>query len=92
VPWAREPSISHLATPDAMSLLLLGAGFKIVKVHDSTEESQHWFEAMAARMAQVAPAVTFQAFLGNDFPAMARNQVRNLRDRRIRTVNYICQA
>jgi ubiquinone/menaquinone biosynthesis C-methylase UbiE len=92
VPWAREPSISHLATPDGMRSLLTGAGFKIIAVEDSTEESQTWFEAMAARMAEAAPAVTFQAFLGSDFPEMARNQVRNLRDRRIRTVTYICQS
>jgi ubiquinone/menaquinone biosynthesis C-methylase UbiE len=92
VPWAREPSISHLATPDAMRSLLADAGFEILEVHDSTEESQRWFEAMAARMAQTAPAVTFQAFLGNDFPAMTRNQVRNLQERRIRTVGYLCQA
>jgi len=93
VPWAREPSISHLATPDAMQSLLTGVGFTIVDAQDSTEEGQRWFEAMAARMAQAAvPAVTFQAFLGNDFPEMARNQVTNLRDRRIRTVTYICQV
>jgi ubiquinone/menaquinone biosynthesis C-methylase UbiE len=93
VPWAREPSISHLATPDAMQSLLAGVGFKIMAVHDSTDESQQWFEAMAARMAQTgSPAVTFQAFLGGDFPEMARNQVKNLRDRRIRTVSYICEA
>lgn len=93
VPWAREPSISHLATPDAMQSLLTDAGFRIVEVNDSTEESQRWFEAMSARMAQaVLPAVTFQTFLGNDFPEMARNQVTNLRDRRIRTVSYVCQA
>jgi ubiquinone/menaquinone biosynthesis C-methylase UbiE len=80
VPWAREPSISHLATPDVMQSLLTGAGFKIVDVQDSTEEGQRWFEAMAARMAQTAvPAMTFQAFLGNHFPEMARNQVTNLR-------------
>jgi ubiquinone/menaquinone biosynthesis C-methylase UbiE len=93
VPWAREPSISHLATPDAMQSLLTNAGFTIADVTDSTEEGQRWFESMAARMAAGAvPAVTFQAFLGNDFPTMARNQVANLRDRRIRTVVYICQA
>ncbi|MET0652364.1 MAG: hypothetical protein ABWY63_07575, partial [Hyphomicrobiaceae bacterium] len=44
------------------------------------------------RLAQAAPAVTFQAFLGNDFPAMTRNQVRNLQEQRIRTVSYLCQA
>ena len=44
-------------------------------------------------MAQGAvSAVTFQAFLGNDFPEMARNQVTNLRDRRIRAVTYVCQV
>ena len=92
VPWARDPSISHLTTPEGMQWLLAGAGFKILEMHDSTEESQRWFEAMAARLAQAAPAVTFQAFLGNDFPAMTRNQVRNLQEQRIRTVSYLCQA
>lgn len=92
VPWAREPSISHLATPGEMLSLLSDAGFRVVEVLDSTDESQSWFEAMSARLAQLAPAVTFQAFMGNDFPTMAQNQVRNLQDRRIRTVSYLCAA
>lgn len=92
VPWAREPSISHLATPDTMPTLLSDAGFRILKVEDSTEAGQRWFEEMAGRLVKSAPAVTFQAFLGNDFPAMARNQVINLRDRRIRAVSYVCEA
>ena len=92
VPWAREPSISHLATPDEMVELLTAAGFGIEATVDSTEESEAWFEAMAARMSRSAPAVTFQTFLGGDFPAMARNQVANLRERRIRTVTYICRV
>ena len=93
VPWAREPSISHLATPDAMERLLVEAGFGILDTHDSTDESQNWFEEMTARMAKSGPPpVSFQVFLGNDFPEMARNQVRNLEERRIRTVSYICKA
>lgn len=93
VPWAREPAISHLATPDEMESLLGHAGFKILDVHDSTGESQSWFEEMTACMARSGPPpVTFQTFLGSDFPEMARNQVRNLTERRIRTVSYICQA
>lgn len=93
VPWAREPSISHLVTLDEMESLLVDAGFKILDVHDSTRESQNWFEEMTARMAQSGPPpVTFQAFLGSDFPEMVRNQVRNLTERRIRTVSYICEA
>jgi SAM-dependent methyltransferase len=92
VPWAREPSISHLATPEEMVALLGGAGFGIEAAVDSTEDSQAWFEAVASRMGPSQPAVTFQAFLGDDFPAMARDQVANLRERRIRTVTYICRA
>jgi ubiquinone/menaquinone biosynthesis C-methylase UbiE len=93
VPWARESSISHLATPDETRALLADAGFEIQAAHDSTAESQAWFAAMAKRMARAGPPpVTFQAILGDDFPEMARNQVRNLAERRIRTVSYICRA
>ena len=92
VPWARDASISHLATQSDMSRLLSEAGFSILEVLDSTEESQRWFEALAARMANSAHPVTFRLFLGDAFSEMAMNQVRNLEDRRIRTVSYICQA
>lgn len=93
VPWAREPSISHLAAPDEMKLLLAGAGFKILNVHDSTSESQSWFEALRARMAKSGPpGTTSQVIFGGDFPEMFRNQVSNLTERRIRTVSYICEA
>jgi ubiquinone/menaquinone biosynthesis C-methylase UbiE len=91
VPWAREPSISHVATPDAMKTLLTGAGFKILHTRDSTEESQSFFERMTAQMAKTgSPPVAWRLFLGDDFPVMAQNQVRNVTERRIRTVSFIC--
>jgi ubiquinone/menaquinone biosynthesis C-methylase UbiE len=93
VPWARESSISHLATPDEMRTFLAAAGFRVLEEHDSTEESLMWFEAMNRRMATSGPPLlTFQTFLGSDFVEMRRNQVRNLAERRIRTVTYICKA
>jgi len=93
VPWARDSSISHLATPDEMKSLLAEAGFKILDVDDSTEESQCWFEEKVARMAESGPpSLTFQVFLGSDYSEMGRNQVSNLKERRIRTVSYICEA
>jgi ubiquinone/menaquinone biosynthesis C-methylase UbiE len=92
-PWARDPSISHLATPNEMSSLLVGAGFKLRDVQDSTEESQSFFERMTAQMAKTgSPPVAWRLFLGDDFPSMARNQVRNVTERRIRTVSFICVA
>jgi ubiquinone/menaquinone biosynthesis C-methylase UbiE len=93
VPWARDPSISHVATPDEMKTLLSGAGLKLLETQDSTEESQSFFEKMTTQMAKTGTSpVVWQLFLGDDFPTMARNQVRNVTERRIRTVTYICAA
>ncbi len=93
VPWARNPSISHLATPAMMRQLLAKAGFDLLEENDSTEESLAWFRNMTTRMAETGPPpVSFQLFLGADFPQMARNQVQNLTEKRIRTVAYICRA
>ena len=93
VPWARTPAISHLATPEEMRALLAGAGFAILEEADSTAESADWFAGVAERIAaDGVPPVSFQLFLGDDFPAMTRNQVRNLAERRIRTVTYLCRA
>jgi ubiquinone/menaquinone biosynthesis C-methylase UbiE len=93
VPWARTPEISHLATPSEMRALLTTAGFEIVEELDSTGESQAWFEDMADRIAQKGPPpLTFREFLGDDFPQMTQNQVRNLAERRIRTCTFICRG
>ncbi|MFN8018939.1 MAG: class I SAM-dependent methyltransferase [Acidimicrobiales bacterium] len=93
VPWAREPSLSHLATPAEMRDLLTGAGFELLDEVDSTEEGLAWFQQVAARIAeQGPPPVSFGVFLGSDFGEMAANQVANLAERRIRTVTYLCRA
>lgn len=92
VPWAREPSISHLATVAEMRAMLAAAGFELVDEHDSSERSLAWFETIAAAVASGnGSPVTFAAFLGDDFVEMARNQVVNLSDGRIRTVTFTCR-
>ena len=93
VPWARDSATSFLASPDEMAAFLGGAGFTIVDRADSSAESLAWFEAMAARLAESGrPPVTFATFLGSDFADMTRNQVANLREERIRTVTFVCEA
>lgn len=92
VPWAREASTSYLATTERMRELLDDAGFAVIAETDSSAESRDWFAAMAARMANSGPPpVTFAAFLGSDFAEMARNQVANLTEDRIRTVTFVCR-
>jgi hypothetical protein len=72
--------------------VLTEAGFELVAVHDSTDRSAEWFQAMAASMASGNRSpVTFAVFLGDDFADIARNQVHNLSDRRIRTVTFTCR-
>jgi ubiquinone/menaquinone biosynthesis C-methylase UbiE len=93
VPWARDPSISHLATPVEMRKLLEGAGFQIVAEEDSTSESEAWFRHAAAQMARSnTPPIGLRQFLGEDAAQMTRNQVQNLTERRIRTVTHICRS
>ena len=93
LPWARDASISHLVTSREMEALLTRAGFKILEICDSTEKSQKAREGAQARMAvSDSPPVTFQTFMGDDFPEMIKNQDRNLSEWRIRTVTFICKA
>ncbi len=92
VPWAREASISHLATPAQMRGLLECANFKVIAEIDSSEESAAWFKEKAARIQSAkAPPIGFRIFLGDAYAQMAANQVRNLAERRIRTLTYIAR-
>jgi SAM-dependent methyltransferase len=90
VPWARDPSISHLVTPGDWRALLEGAGFKVVRWRDTTAEGRDWFVAMTQRLAQRGPPpVSFALLLGPDFAEMARNQRRNLEQGRIALVEAV---
>jgi ubiquinone/menaquinone biosynthesis C-methylase UbiE len=91
VPWAREPSTSFLATADAMRALLDAAGFKITAWNDTSEAGKEWFKALGKKLAETGPPpLGFHILLGPDFADMAKNQVRNLVEDRIRPTEIIC--
>lgn len=93
VPWARDASISFVATPDEVARLLADAGFRVLERRDSTDESGAWFQALAAESARNGPPpLSVAAILGADRKVMVQNQVRNLAERRIRTVAFLCEA
>ncbi len=58
----------------------------------STEESQRFFENMTAQMAKTGKFPAGWQVFFDDFAVMARNQTRNVAERRIRTVSFICAA
>lgn len=92
VPWAREPSISHMATTAEMEALLVRAGFRVVDIRDSTRESIEWFEAMITGAAQPGlPSMTAILF-GNEAALVRDNQMRSLKERRMRTATFICEV
>lgn len=91
VPWARDPSTSFLVTPEEMHVLLQTAGFEITLWNDTSEAAKEWFRAVGKKMHESGPpALGFHVLLGPDFAEMARNQVRNLAEHRIRPTEIIC--
>ena len=76
-----------------MRRLLADAGFAILEQTDSSHASAEWFRQVATRVAASdQPPVAFRRFLGEDYLQMARNQVLNLAEGRIKTVSFICRS
>ncbi|WP_254863703.1 SAM-dependent methyltransferase [Halovivax gelatinilyticus] len=92
VPWASDPSISHLRPVDELSESLVDAGFEEIVWRDVTDESLAWFrvkvEKMSERPADAPTPVGLTPLMGPDTAEKMRNVVRNLEEERI----GVCQA
>ena len=91
VPWARTPALSFLVPPEEFRRLAADAGLREVVWRDTSAESTEWFRARAGAMRAAAaagqrPPLGLHLILGDDFPEMFANQVRNLEERRIHVV------
>jgi len=90
-PWARDPSISFLVTPDELRALLSEAGFEIASWRDTSESARDWFRKFSARLSgDKPPPLGFHLLLGEEFFAMAANQRRNLEENRIALIEAVC--
>jgi SAM-dependent methyltransferase len=90
VPWARDSSISFLATEDELRRYLETAGFRIVSWRDTTETGLAWFAAKSAEIKkQGRPIVGYHILLGDDFPQMGRNQLRSFNEKRMTLLQVI---
>lgn len=92
VPWAREPSISHLRPPEAVRALILTSGFSELAWADETASATEWFRERLASAPSGAPQLGLSLLLGPDFPEMFRNQVRNLEEGRIRVIQAVFET
>ena len=92
VPWAREPSISFLATPDELHDLLEEVGFEILRWRDTTDLGREWFRAMRRRIREEGAApLGFHVLLGPDFQTMTQNMIRNLDENRIALIEVLAR-
>jgi ubiquinone/menaquinone biosynthesis C-methylase UbiE len=89
-PWARDPSISFLTKPDVLNRLLTAAGFCISSRRDTTELGRPCYRQMLQRMRESGhPPLGFHLLMGDDFRAMASNQLCNLEENRIALVEVV---
>ena len=91
VPWARTPEISFLIPADEFRAHAAAVGWKERAWRDTSAESLEWFRTRATAMREAMaagrrPPLGLHLILGDDFPAMFANQVRNLEENRIRVI------
>lgn len=93
VPWAREASISFVATEAELRAALAGAGFAVSQWREVTAAGAAWFAGMLERVrAAGPPPVGLHLLMGPDFPVMAANVLRNLEEGRVRIVQVVADA
>jgi SAM-dependent methyltransferase len=84
VPWARDPSISHLQPPETIRALITTTGFtELAWVDETASATQSFQQRPPATASEGPPPLGLQLLLGPDFGVMFRNQVRNLEEHRI---------
>ena len=92
VPWARDPSISFLATGEELKDYLGTAGFNIISWRDTTDVGLAWFAAKSAQIKKHGrPILGYHMLLGDDFLKMARNQLRSFNENRMALLQVIAE-
>jgi SAM-dependent methyltransferase len=91
VPWAREPSISFLFTPETTRERLEAAGFRTLVWQDTSGPSLEAARRRAQTAAEDPAALGTHLILGPDWRAMSANSLRNLEERRVALFNAVLQ-
>ena len=93
VPWARTPDISFLLTVQEMREALRDAGFAEVSSLDLTASGIRWFDEQQSLrpMGGALPPLGLHVVMGPEFPTMAANLARNLKEGRAGLVQVIVE-
>ena len=94
VPWARTPDISFLLTQQEMHESLRDAGFAEVSWIDRTASGIKWFDEQQSLRpigGAALPSLGLHVVMGPEFPTMAANLGRNLKEGRVGLVQVIVE-
>ena len=91
VPWSRTPETSFLMTAGDMLKALLEQGFRTSAWTDRSEAAVKWLDEqrMARAPGSTPPILGLHLAMGPEFPGMAANLERNLRQGRIGLVEAV---
>jgi SAM-dependent methyltransferase len=93
VPWARTPDISFLLSQQDMRASLRDAGFAEVSWIDRTAWGIKWFDEQQSLrpIGGALPSLGLHVVMGPEFPTMAANLGRNLKEGRAGLVQVIVE-
>jgi SAM-dependent methyltransferase len=90
VPWADEPSVSHLVPTDEVRRLVQDAGFAVIAEEDPTEDAAAFFRAMAGA-TPLGGALGVQLLIPN-FQVKAANLAQSFEEGRLRLLRMVANA
>ena len=91
-PWANDKSISFLSTPHATRAALERIGFRVIAWQDTTAEAleQQMARTKALETASLPP-LGLHILIGEAFPTVTKNMLRNLQEQRLKLFNAVLQ-
>lgn len=87
VPWAREPSHSHLVTAEVLRERVRDAGWTELIWNDESDFARDWLANMRPPKGSSGPSL--RRVMGDDFPAMTANLRDNFADGRLGAVQAV---
>jgi ubiquinone/menaquinone biosynthesis C-methylase UbiE len=88
LPWADQPSVSHLASPDELRAVVESAGFAIDQWNDLTDQAATLMQTL---LTLPPSPLGLQAFVA-DFARKAQNLTAALSDGRLRAIQGVARA
>src|SRR5262245_23526688 len=91
-PWANDKNISFLSTPQSTRAALERIGFRVVAWQDTTQEAVEQQVARAKALASGSlPPLGLHILIGEAYPAVTKNMLRNLPEQRIALLNAVLE-